>query len=94
MKHPHVDRMFEYAEDALKSNTPWGLWQFRLEGGEWDNCREHPTWIEYFEYRRKPNQSELDIEAFNQWFVCSANGQHTYLSQAWLAALEWERSKK
>jgi len=94
MKHPHVDRMFEYAEDALKTERPWERWQLRVNGFEWENCQDHPLWMDDIEYRRKPGQSELDIEAFNQWYVCVAKGNHLYLSDAWCAALEWERSKK
>jgi hypothetical protein len=87
--------MFEYAEDALETETPWERWEFRVKNArEWDFLDDNPSWGEDCEYRRKPKQNEIDTEAFNEWYKCSANGQHTYLSQAWYAALEWERSKK
>ena len=95
MKHPHVDKMFEYAEDALETETPWVRWQVSYGSDDsWEDTLDNPGWYIQCEYRRKPNQNEIDTEAFNEWYKCSANGQHTYLSQAWYAALEWERSKK
>jgi hypothetical protein len=92
MKHPHVDRMFEYAEDALKTERPWERWQIRILN-DWFDIVTHPEWNEFVEYRRKPDQKDLDIDGFNEWYKC-VDTRSVYLSDAWKAALEWERSKK
>lgn len=52
-KHKHAEAMALYAEDALKSKTPWERWELRLNNtGEWKKCTFTPTWNEHFEYRR------------------------------------------
>ncbi len=70
MKHKHAHHMAEYAKDALETETPYKLWQARINptGGEtpWGNATNHPLWSKGFEYRRKPktvNISGHEIEA-------------------------------
>ena len=94
MKHPHADRMFEYAEDALETEEPWRRWQFKNDGFDWVDCVEQPGWYIQCEYRRKPKQNEIDTEAFNEWYNSTPSNAYPYLSQAWFAALKWERSRK
>ena len=98
MQHKHANAMLEYAMDALQTDAPWQRWEYRdNEGSYWRQPGSHPCWFEDFEYRRKPNQEQLDVEAFNKWrvyedysFSCAAEISW----KAWTAALAWERSKK
>ncbi|PJK01481.1 hypothetical protein CO615_04175 [Lysobacteraceae bacterium NML75-0749] len=54
--------MMQYAQDAMKTNTPWELWEFRKENSDepWDDLVTHPMWCEYFEYRRKPRTININ----------------------------------
>lgn len=52
--HKHAALMLQYAEDATKTDTPWERWEFKLHGGPWFGCENHPTWSENIRYRRKP----------------------------------------
>ena len=51
--HKHADLMLLYAQDAAETDKPWERWEI-LRGKSWCNLTENPTWIEYMEYRRKP----------------------------------------
>lgn len=35
--HPHAENMKLYAEDAMKTNEPWELWEVCMRG-EWGLC--------------------------------------------------------
>ena len=96
MAHKHANAMLEYAMDALQTDAPWQRWEYRKnEGSYWRQPGSHPCWFEDCEYRRKPNQDQLDIEAFNEWWLQRGGfSEKRYPSEAWTAALAWERSKK
>ena len=98
MAHKHANAMMDYAIDAGDSDKPWERWEYNAGSDVgWDACTKHPEWVTTHEYRRKPNQEQLDVEAFNKWrvyedysFSCAAEISW----KAWTAALAWERSKK
>ena len=92
MKHPHAENMLAYAEDALETEIPWSRWQIRVSNN-WFNLNYHPEWHSLTEYRRKPEQKYLDIDSFNKWYE-RIDPKNAYLSDAWQAALKWERSRK
>lgn len=52
-KHPHAELMMQYAEDAMETEEPWLLWQYRCEG-KWKQCLAHPSWAKSGTFRRKP----------------------------------------
>ena len=94
MRHKHYNAMIDYAIDAGDTDKPWEKWQYRAGiEYEWSSCIKHPEWIPHHEYRRKPNQDQLDIEAFNEWYEL-VQDTTVFPSDAWTAALKWERSKK
>lgn len=51
--HKHAALMLQYAQDAAETDSPWERWEI-LRGKSWCDLTETPTWIEYMEYRRKP----------------------------------------
>ena len=51
--HKHADLMLQYAQDAAETDKPWERWEI-LRGKSWCDLTENPTWIEYMDYRRKP----------------------------------------
>lgn len=54
MKHPHGESMMLYAQDAMTTETPWKLWEFKSPyNDEWRPLFEHPQWNLYSKYRRK-----------------------------------------
>lgn len=52
-KHRHAELMMQYAEDAMETDEPWLLWQYRCEG-KWKQCLAHPSWAKSGTFRRKP----------------------------------------
>ena len=93
MAHKHADNMVLYSQDAYETDKPWERWEYNAGFDvRWDACTKHPEWATTHEYRRKPSQDQLDIEAFNDWWL--QYGDVSYPSDAWTAALKWERSKK
>ena len=64
-KHPHAELMKQYAEDAMKTATPWRLWQIRQkDNGGWCDLIQHPQWYLGSEYRRKPKVVKIDGVVF------------------------------
>lgn len=64
-KHPHAELMKQYAEDAMKTATPWRLWETRQkDNGGWCDLIQHPQWYLGSEYRRKPKVVKIDGVAF------------------------------
>jgi hypothetical protein len=98
MKHKHAELMKLYAEDAMETDKPWERWEYRGPSDRtWSDTCLHPIWDERWEYRRKPDQAQADIEAFNEWWIDNTVNRvkyNTYPSDAWFAALEWERSRQ
>jgi hypothetical protein len=93
MAHEHANLMMQYAFDAAETDKPWERWEGRRDGEHWTSCAFHPGWYDECEYRRKPNQAQIDVDAFNSWYEL-VQDNHVFPSDAWTAALEWERSKK
>jgi len=53
--HIHAELMMQYAEDAMTTDKPWELWEFRSENGRpWETFGCHPAWLPDYQYRRKP----------------------------------------
>lgn len=63
-KHPHVELMKLYAEDAMTTTEPWERWEVRLKGDPtWTPMGTWPTWSPDCEYRHKPKTVKIsDIE--------------------------------
>ena len=53
-RHKHAESMAMYAEDALVTDKPWELWQYKSANSWRDYFHDHPRWCTDFEYRRKP----------------------------------------
>ncbi|WP_118984403.1 hypothetical protein [Photorhabdus sp. CRCIA-P01] len=56
-KHVHAELMLQYAQDALKTDEPWKMWEYRDKDGdyicEWKELNYTPKWGLCREYRRK-----------------------------------------
>ena len=61
--HKHAALMLQYAQDAAETDTPWERWEI-LRGKSWCGLTENPTWIEYMEYRRKPQVIRVGRQEF------------------------------
>lgn len=60
--HIHAETMLQYAQDAMKTNTPWELWECRKANSNdpWCELETHPAWCEYSEYRHKPHTVNIN----------------------------------
>ncbi|WP_387692945.1 hypothetical protein [Photorhabdus sp. RM71S] len=58
--HVHAELMLQYAQDALRTNKPWLLWQTG-NGDDWYDLNDHPIWNKYYEYRRKPETEMITV---------------------------------
>ena len=58
--HKHAALMLQYAQDAAETPRPWERWEI-LRGKSWCDLTENPTWIEYMEYRRKPQVTKVTV---------------------------------
>lgn len=95
MAHKHADLMMQYALDAAETDEPWNRWQGRKNVFyDWRDATGPITFCEDFQYRRKLSQEQIDKEAFNRWWDDSFDERFLQISDAWFAALKWERSKK
>lgn len=93
MAHKHADLMMQYALDAAETDKPWRLWECRNSNGMWLQMAGNPNWSVGLEFRRKPSQEQIDKEAFNGWWSQSFDEGRLDVSDAWFAALEWERNR-
>jgi hypothetical protein len=50
--HKHADLMLQYAQDAMKTETPWERWEVEVNGC-WADFDRSPCWDTKLEYRRK-----------------------------------------
>ncbi len=52
--HVHAEAMRAYAEDAMKTDTPWKLWEYSSTHGSnvWHPLTRHPLWGMNQKYRR------------------------------------------
>lgn len=95
MGHKHAQFMMEYAKDSLESDEAWKGWEFRvINDSDWCDLTDHPAWRSVCEYRRKPNQEDIDREAYIVWYNYICCGKVPSAAEGWKAALAWERSKK
>lgn len=63
-KHIHADLMLQYAQDAMTTDKPWELWEFKNSAScIWSSLAEHPSWYENLDYRRKPRT--ININGFD-----------------------------
>ncbi|MBS9422251.1 hypothetical protein [Photorhabdus caribbeanensis] len=63
--HIHAKNMALYAQDALKTNEPWLLWEFKGEGcKKFSTLASHPSWYEDVIYRRKPEMIKIGKVSF------------------------------
>ena len=54
-RHKHAELMMQYAQDALTTDKPWGLWEVKpFSDGEWLPLKCSPYWHTDQQYRRKP----------------------------------------
>lgn len=60
MKHKHAENMMLYAQDALTTDRPWEMWEFRFKGDEWKDLIDHAIWRKDCEYRRKPKTININ----------------------------------
>jgi hypothetical protein len=61
-RHKHAELMAMYAQDALKTDTPWKFWQFQRPCfGGWNDCDYHPEWVSECNYRRKPQEHTVTL---------------------------------
>jgi hypothetical protein len=59
-RHKHAELMAQYAADAMTTDKPWVLWQFKRPcSDEWLGCGNSPTWYTDHEFRRKPKQHTI-----------------------------------
>lgn len=62
--HPHAENMRLYAEDAAETDKPWERWEIRWANDEsWFSASEHPLWDVDTQYRRKPLECWIILNA-------------------------------
>ena len=49
-----------YAEDALVTDKPWELWEFRYTDDKWRELQTHPRWFTDYKYHRKPKTININ----------------------------------
>ncbi|MEQ2017797.1 hypothetical protein ABLB90_14830 [Photorhabdus bodei] len=63
--HVHAKNMALYAQDALKTDEPWLMWErFYIEAIGWEQCPHNPGWNPEFKYRRKPEMITFGTVSF------------------------------
>lgn len=58
--HKHAALMLQYAQDAAETDRPWERWEVFVEN-EWRRCEISPSWIEDYNYRRKPQTIKVTV---------------------------------
>jgi hypothetical protein len=54
-RHKHAGHMAAYAADAMETDRPWKLWEFKRPcSDEWLGCGHSPSWPIDHEFRRIP----------------------------------------
>lgn len=60
-KHVHAELMLQYAQDALTTDTPWELWQYRYkESNVWQDPPRALAFYSDLKYRRKPKTININ----------------------------------
>lgn len=63
--HKHAELMVQYAQDAMKNERPWELWEVwsgGMESGGWLSLETHPDWDANKAYRRSPWPHRLKVD--------------------------------
>jgi len=79
MKHPHAELMLEYAKDAMETDMPWELWEYKYKNDEkWSKLFENPKWDISNSYQRE--QKTININGFEVPEPCKVkpNKNNTY----------------
>lgn len=92
--------MRQYAEDAMKTEEPWLLWEYRAEG-KWKQCTVHPSWSKSGTFRRKPEFIKVGDYEFPKpvtnypfrvgdayWYVLYGNEGFTVYEKHWHNSVE------
>ena len=61
MKHKHAELMMQYAQDAMETDKPLEMWQWRDGNNLWEELSDHPSWSLSLEYRRKPKMISVTL---------------------------------
>ena len=102
-KHIHAESMRQYAEDAMKTEEPWLLWEYRAEG-KWKQCASHPSWAKSVPFRRKPEVIKVGNYEFPKpvanypfcvgdayWYVLYGDEGFTVYQRNWYNSVEDRR---
>lgn len=61
-KHIHAENMALYAQDAMETPRPWGLWEWYVPAiKSWETMTSNPDWNTRTEYRRKPKMLSVTL---------------------------------
>ena len=61
-KHVHAELMMQYAQDAMETSKPWGLWEWYVPAiKSWVTMSSNPDWNTRTEYRRKPKMISVTL---------------------------------
>ena len=61
-KHIHAENMALYAQDAMETSKPWGLWEWYVPAiKSWVTMSSNPDWNTRTEYRRKPKMISVTL---------------------------------
>ncbi|MBS9442456.1 hypothetical protein [Photorhabdus heterorhabditis] len=63
-KHVHAELMMQYAQDALKTDRPYELWEMFCSDSDWRTLTNHPRWQVDYLYRRKPEMITVGTVSF------------------------------
>ena len=59
--HIHAESMKQYAEDAMTTDKPWELWEFKANlEEEWTEPLYNLRWQPFLQYRRKPQTININ----------------------------------
>lgn len=58
--HRHATSMRQYAEDAMKTETPWDRWEMSDDAVRWTPCDYHPDWDTSMLYRHRPRTININ----------------------------------
>jgi hypothetical protein len=87
MKHKHADKMAAYAQDAMTTDKPWELWEFKRPcSDEWLGCGHSPSWNTDHEFRRKPKQHTIVLNTEQLKKVVNACDYASWKNEDFLSA--------
>ena len=60
-KHRHAELMIEFGKDALETDRPWALWEYKTpDEDKWFPLIDIPEWNDIHLYRRKPKTININ----------------------------------